>query len=92
MSYLIYFSSDLQFHSEAMISHFIQNTGIFGYLIFQNKETKKGLKGSSEKTTKVNQKKRKNQKVALETESNTLKVETNGPYILIVHIVYMTVL
>lgn len=81
MSYLIYFSSDLQFHSEAMISHFIQNTGIFGYLIFQNKETKKGLKGRSEKTTKVNQKKRKNQKVALETESNTLKVETNGPYI-----------
>lgn len=81
MSYLIYFSSDLQFHSEAMISHFIQNTGIFGYLIFQNKETKKGLKGSSEKTTKVNQKKRKNQKVALETKSNTLKVETNGPYI-----------
>ena len=26
-------------------------------------------------------KKWKNQKVALETESNTLKVETNGPYI-----------
>lgn len=89
----MYFSSDLQFHSEAMISHFIQNTGIFGYLIFQNKETKKGLKGSSEKATKVNQKKEEKPKSSFRNRKQYIEGRDKWSlYSLIVHIVYMTVL